>query len=85
MSEIGAADGDYPADTHTIEHLAKPPHKNLAGGHIAGRAWKRTLPENPDWISLFARIRSLLSDNFTLLIVLENLVKNPCGTATSPM
>src|ERR1700738_237628 len=34
MSEIGAADGDYPADTHTIEHLAKPPHKNLAGGHI---------------------------------------------------
>jgi hypothetical protein len=31
------------ADTHTIEHLAKPPYKNLAGGHIAGRAWKRTL------------------------------------------
>jgi hypothetical protein len=37
--------------------------------------WKEALLIS-DWISLLTRFRSLLSDNFTLLIVLGNLVKN---------
>jgi hypothetical protein len=84
---IRPADVDYPQILTRLSISLNLVTENLAGGHIAGRARKRTLRDirYPDWISLLARFRSLLSDNFTLLIVLGNLVKNRGGTAASPM